>query len=157
MEFEQALKVANTAVSAKFGRHLGDVETAILKGAWQNQTYEEIAETSGYSISYLTRDIGPKFWKLLGQALGETVSKTNFHAALERQRQWHKEDGERGSKGEGENSQSKIQVALEAHQRCDPKSKIEQTGENRLMLACFTDAQKNWQPYNNGFELTVAA
>ncbi|HEY9739029.1 MAG TPA: hypothetical protein V6C90_00925 [Coleofasciculaceae cyanobacterium] len=100
MDFEQALEVANAAVSTKIGRHLGDVETAILRGAWQDQTYEQIAETSGYSVSYLTRDIGPKLWKLLSQALGEPVSKTNFQAALERQ--WHKEDRERGSKGEGE-------------------------------------------------------
>ncbi len=94
MDFEQALEVANAAVSTKIGRHLGDVETAILRGAWQDQTYEQIAETSGYSVSYLTRDIGPKLWKLLSQALGEPVSKTNFQAALERQ--WHKEDRERG-------------------------------------------------------------
>lgn len=86
MNFEQALEVANAAVFAKFGRHFTDVETAILMGAWQSQTYEQIANASGYSISYLTRDVGPKLWKLLSQALGETVSKTNFQAALERRR-----------------------------------------------------------------------
>ncbi|PSB13648.1 hypothetical protein C7B76_19095 [filamentous cyanobacterium CCP2] len=84
MDFEWILAAANELVSAKFGRHLSDVETAILAGAWQHQTYEQIAEQSGYSISYLTRDVGPKFWKLLGQALGETVSKTNFQASFER-------------------------------------------------------------------------
>lgn len=84
MDFEQALEVANTAMFAIFGRHLTDVETAILIGAWQSKTYEQIASASGYSISYLTRDIGPKLWKLLSQALGETVSKTNFQTALER-------------------------------------------------------------------------
>jgi hypothetical protein len=84
MDFEQALEVANTAMFALSSRHLTDVETAILIGAWQSKTYEQIASTSGYSISYLTRDIGPKLWKLLSQALGETVSKTNFQAALER-------------------------------------------------------------------------
>jgi WD40 repeat protein len=85
MNFEQALEVANTEVSAKFGRRLSDVETAILKGAWQNQTYEQIAQTSGYSVSYLTRDIGPKLWKLLSQALGKMVSKTNVQAVLKQQ------------------------------------------------------------------------
>lgn len=84
MDFEQALEVANTAMFALSSRHLNDVETAILIGAWQSKTYEQIASASGYSISYLTRDIGPKLWKLLSQALGETVSKTNFQAALER-------------------------------------------------------------------------
>jgi WD40 repeat protein len=100
MNFEQALEIANTIVSAKFGRHLSDVETAILQGSWQGQTYEQIAEVSGYSISYLTRDIGPKLWKLLGQALGETVSKTNFKAALKRQ--GSRGAGEQGSGGAGE-------------------------------------------------------
>ncbi|PIG95351.1 AAA-like domain-containing protein [Gloeocapsopsis sp. IPPAS B-1203] len=86
MNFEQALDVANAAVFAKFGRYLTDVETIIVMGAWQNQTYEQIADAAGYSVSYFTRDAGPKFWKFLSQALGEPVSKTNFQAALERQR-----------------------------------------------------------------------
>jgi WD40 repeat protein len=86
MKFEQALEVANLAVFARCGRHLTDVETAILRGAWKSQTYQQIAKSSGYSVSYLTRDVGPKFWKLLGSALGEAVSKTNFQAALERHR-----------------------------------------------------------------------
>ena len=97
MDFEQALETANSAVLAQVGRHLSDVEITILRGAWQNQTYEQIAEMSGYSISYLTRDVGPKLWKLLSRALREAVSKTNFQAALERQ--WRKRDEEMESKG----------------------------------------------------------
>ena len=84
MKFEQALEVANISVFAQSGRYLTDVETAVLMGAWQSQTYEQIADASGYSVSYITRDVGPKFWKLLSQALGQAVSKTNFQAALER-------------------------------------------------------------------------
>ncbi|HSM84216.1 MAG TPA: AAA family ATPase [Nodosilinea sp.] len=84
MEFELALVIADTAVVEAIGRHFNDVETAILRGSWQGQTYEQIADTSGYSVSYLTRDIGPKLWKLLSKALGEPVSKTSFRAALER-------------------------------------------------------------------------
>jgi WD40 repeat protein len=84
MSVDRSVEAANTAVFARFGRYLSDVEITILKGAWQQATYKQIAEASGYSESYLTRDIGPKFWKLLGQALGESVSKTNFQSALER-------------------------------------------------------------------------
>ncbi|HEY9668157.1 MAG TPA: NB-ARC domain-containing protein [Coleofasciculaceae cyanobacterium] len=87
MEFEQALKIVDTLVFAKVGRHLSDVEIAILTGTWQNQTYEQIAEASDYSISYLTRDIGPKLWKLLSQVLEKAVSKSSFRATLEQQ--WH--------------------------------------------------------------------
>ncbi len=84
MDLSQALSIANQAMLAQFNRGLSDVETAIVKGAWQNQTYEKIAEVFGYSNSYLSRDVGPKFWKILTLALGEPVSKNNFQAALER-------------------------------------------------------------------------
>jgi hypothetical protein len=81
---EQALDIANSAMLDALGRYLSDVETIILKGAWKKQTYQTIADTSGYTSSYLTRDVGPRFWKYLSQAVGETVSKTNFQAALKR-------------------------------------------------------------------------
>ena len=85
MNSEQAIEVANAAIRTFVGRGLREVETAIVLGSLQNQTYEQIAESSGYAISYLKRDAGPKLWKRLGQALGEPVSKTNFQAALKRQ------------------------------------------------------------------------
>jgi hypothetical protein len=85
MDLEQALHVANSVVFAKVGRRLNEVEAAILLGALQEQTYEQIAETSGYSLSYIKRNVGPKLWNLLEQACGEPVSKTNFRGALEHQ------------------------------------------------------------------------
>ncbi len=91
MDLSQALSIVNQAMLARFDRGLSDVETAIVKGAWQNQTYEKIAEVFGYSNSYLSRDVGPKFWKILSQALGEPVSKKNFQAALERKWQQNRD------------------------------------------------------------------
>ncbi|HAG84374.1 MAG TPA: hypothetical protein DCL61_25270, partial [Cyanobacteria bacterium UBA12227] len=85
MNSEQALEVANAAFFTLLGKGLSEVETAILRGSLQDQTYEQIAESCGYTTSYLKRDVGPKLWKLLGKALGEPVSKTNFQTALERQ------------------------------------------------------------------------
>ncbi|AFY91095.1 WD-40 repeat-containing protein (plasmid) [Chroococcidiopsis thermalis PCC 7203] len=79
------LQIANSAMFAHTGRRLSEVEAAILLGSIQRQPYEHIAEVSGYAVSYLKHDVGPKFWKLLGQALGENVSKTNFRGALEHQ------------------------------------------------------------------------
>jgi WD40 repeat protein len=86
MELEQALAIANAAMSEQFDRELTDVETAIFSGAWQGKTYEQIAETSGYSISYIRKHVGAQIWKLLTEALGEPVSKTNFRAAIARHR-----------------------------------------------------------------------
>ena len=86
MDFEETLKVAEAAIYSKEQRHLSDAEVLILQGSWEGQTYEEIAENSRYEANYLKGDIGHKFWKLLSIALGETVSKRNFQAALERSR-----------------------------------------------------------------------
>lgn len=83
MDFENALALVNDAMSAAFGRLLSDAELALFKGAWHGQTYEVIAEESGYAASYFTRIVGPKFWKNLSQALDQKVSKTSFRAAIE--------------------------------------------------------------------------
>jgi hypothetical protein len=75
---------ADTAIFDKQGRHLTDIQKLVLKGSWQGYTYEEIAGREGYSDKYLKRDVGPRLWKVLSEALGEKVSKKNFRTALER-------------------------------------------------------------------------
>lgn len=82
MEFEQALEVATQAIARKIARRLTEVEVALLFGAWNNLSYDRIAERSGYSLNYLQRDIGPKFWKILTEALGRKVNKTNLRGIL---------------------------------------------------------------------------
>lgn len=84
MNFEELFAAADRAVKVKTGRHLNDAEKIVFQGACQNRTYEEIASVTGYSASYLKRTVGPKFWKVLSEALGEPVSKTNFLSALQR-------------------------------------------------------------------------
>ncbi len=83
-ELERIVAAANAAVFQQTDRYLSDVETTILLGAIADQTYEQIAASSNYSINYLKRDIGPKLWRLLSEALGEKISKTNFQVALSR-------------------------------------------------------------------------
>lgn len=84
MDIDTALKFVNTAVLAQANRHLSMPEIAILQGTWQGLTYGQMAANSEYSTNYLMRDIGPKFWKLLSEALGEPVSKTNLRVVLQR-------------------------------------------------------------------------
>ncbi|QIZ72383.1 AAA-like domain-containing protein [Oxynema aestuarii] len=84
IDLEQALQVADEAVFTKTDKHLTDVEIAIFRGAWQNQTYQEMAENTDYSANYLHRVVGQKLWDRLSDALEEKVSKKNFRAALER-------------------------------------------------------------------------
>jgi hypothetical protein len=83
MDVEEALKVANAAVFAKTQKHLTDIQSCILRRSWEGQSYNQIAENDGYARSYIGTE-GSKLWKLLTQALGEKVSKTNFQSALKR-------------------------------------------------------------------------
>ncbi|MBW4521192.1 MAG: NACHT domain-containing protein [Scytolyngbya sp. HA4215-MV1] len=86
MDFEEAYDVADAAVFGRKERHLTAAEVTVLRGTWNNQSYEEIAADSRYSLNYLKRDVGPKFWRMLSEALGEEVNKTNFRSALERKK-----------------------------------------------------------------------
>jgi hypothetical protein len=82
---EEAIKVADKAIFDTTGRHLSDLEVRVLRGSWERQTYEEIAQDTGYSENYLQRDIGAKLWKLLSDALEEPkLGKSNFREALKR-------------------------------------------------------------------------
>jgi AAA-like domain len=84
MNFEEGLKILDTAIFRKTNRHLKDVEIIVLQGSWQGMNYDEIANNQGYAAKYLRQDVGFKLWKLLSEALGEEVNKTNFRSAIER-------------------------------------------------------------------------
>jgi WD40 repeat protein len=86
MDVEQALAFTDALVFAKAGIHLSDLQQAMLRESWswQRQSYDQIAETYGYSPTYLKHDVGPKLWKLLSEVIGEKVNKTSFRAAIER-------------------------------------------------------------------------
>ncbi|MBD1934180.1 MULTISPECIES: NACHT C-terminal helical domain 2-containing protein [Cyanophyceae] len=85
---EVALKVANQAIFSKKGRKLADIEVLILRGSWQGQNYDDIAETHDYTSQHIKNE-GSELWKLLSEVLGEKVRKTNFRTALERWRSQH--------------------------------------------------------------------
>ena len=83
MDVEEALRVADAAVFAKTKENLSDIQKCVLQDSWQRQTYDQIAETRGYTRSHIA-NVGSELWKLLSDVLGEKVTKTNFRAALER-------------------------------------------------------------------------
>ncbi|MBW4565625.1 MAG: AAA-like domain-containing protein [Mojavia pulchra JT2-VF2] len=84
MDFEDILRFVDESVYAKTGKRLKDVDILIIRGSWQGQNYQEIAEAHGYTDKYFKQDVGPRFWRLLSETFGERVSKTNFRATLER-------------------------------------------------------------------------
>lgn len=85
MDEQEALEIVNEAIFQKERRKLKDIEELIFIGAFQKHTYGKIAENSGYDEQNIKNE-GAAFWRLLSEALGEKVSKTNFWGALERRR-----------------------------------------------------------------------
>ncbi|MEM9905280.1 MAG: DUF1822 family protein [Cyanobacteria bacterium P01_D01_bin.44] len=83
MDFGEALELVNEIVISNMGRSLRNPEIAILEGTWNGLTYEQIAHASEYSTNYLMRDVAPKLWKFLSDALGISVGKTNFRIVLD--------------------------------------------------------------------------
>ena len=82
---ETALQTVDDVIFRCQGRHLKDLEIVIFCGAWKNETYDDIAEETGYTRDYLSKDIGCKLWRYLSTALDEEVAKTNFKAAIKRE------------------------------------------------------------------------
>lgn len=87
MNTEEALNIADRAISALTGKYLTDLQIQLLKASWKNQTYEEFAEAHGYCLDYVKKDVGSHLWRLLSEGLGEKVTKKNFRQALERHKQ----------------------------------------------------------------------
>lgn len=81
MEFKQ---IADILAFHKTGKHLSDIEMIVLKGSWEGETYEEMAQQAGYTVDYLNKDVGNKLWKKLSDILGEKVSKKNLREPLKR-------------------------------------------------------------------------
>ena len=52
MNFKEVLKMADEIVFAKTGKHLDDLQEAILRGTMQGEKYTQIAEESHCNESY---------------------------------------------------------------------------------------------------------
>jgi hypothetical protein len=64
-------------------RSLSSVETLLLRGIWQDQTYSQIAEAVGYSSGYLTNVVAPELLHRLSALLGQRLTKKNCRILLE--------------------------------------------------------------------------
>ncbi|MEM9002984.1 MAG: AAA-like domain-containing protein [Cyanobacteria bacterium P01_F01_bin.86] len=97
-DVDQAIEAANQATAEFYGRSLNDVEILVLKGAWERDSYDQIAARSQYSASYISQDIAPKLWKLLSDALGEKIKKNSFKEPLKRYWETKSAQENRGSR-----------------------------------------------------------
>ena len=84
MELKEVLRFADDKVFSKTGKHLDDLQEAILKEVLQGRKYAtKVAQDRGCSEGYI-RIAASELWKILSDVFGENVSKVNVRAILER-------------------------------------------------------------------------
>ncbi|HEY9866707.1 MAG TPA: NB-ARC domain-containing protein [Candidatus Obscuribacterales bacterium] len=85
MDVQEVLRLADHLVFTKTGKRLDDLQEAILRGSLENEKYSKVADTFHCSEGHV-KDIASDLWKILSDALGEEVRKSNFCSTLKRQR-----------------------------------------------------------------------
>lgn len=83
MNVTEMLQIADRLVFAETGKHLDNLQEAVIKGVWQGQSYQVIADESQHSESRV-RAVGQELWKILSAQLGEDVNKCNFYCTFKR-------------------------------------------------------------------------
>lgn len=85
MDTQAVLKFADELVFSKTGKHLDNLQEAILRGTVQGKKYSKIAEENNCTQGHV-KDVASEVWKILSEIVGEEVSKSNFRATFERLR-----------------------------------------------------------------------
>ncbi|MDB9445690.1 NB-ARC domain-containing protein [Anabaena sp. CS-542/02] len=83
MTVNEVVKFVDQIVFDKTGKHLDDIQTAVIAGTWERQTYDDIAQKHNVTKNHIG-DVGSELWQLLSKALGEDIKKNNFRSTFER-------------------------------------------------------------------------
>ena len=84
MAIREVLEFLDNAVYAKTGKHLNDLQRAIIEGTLKQQKYSEIAENHRRSEGHV-KDVGYELLQMLSEVFDEEVDKGNLKSVLERQ------------------------------------------------------------------------
>jgi hypothetical protein len=63
-------------------RQLSPVERIVLRQTWDNQTYEQMSQQSGYGDAHL-KDTGYRLWREISDTIGQRVTKKSFSFVLQ--------------------------------------------------------------------------
>jgi tRNA uridine 5-carbamoylmethylation protein Kti12 len=78
MKADDALAILDTVLKHK---PLNDAKEQVFRQIWEGRTYEEMADTLSYEISYI-KHVGSQLLLSLSRALGQKVTKSNCHSVL---------------------------------------------------------------------------
>jgi hypothetical protein len=83
METPEIFKMIDELVFDYTGKHLDTLQIGILKSVFNGHKYSNIAQEYHCSEGHV-RDKAYELWRLLSNALGEELHKTNVRATIER-------------------------------------------------------------------------
>ncbi|MEK0194635.1 ATPase, partial [Microcoleus anatoxicus PTRS1] len=83
MDIKEVLRLADDLVLAKTGKHLDNLQQAVLLATWQGKRYSQIAKEY-HCTEHHVANVASKLWQLIKKKLGEKVSKTTLRSAMER-------------------------------------------------------------------------
>ncbi|MFW9257609.1 NACHT domain-containing protein [Nostoc sp. CALU 546] len=85
VSFDETLNIVNELVFAKRCKHLNEPEVTVLKGAWDDWDYDQMAKHSRFSTNYLQRGVASRLFDVLTKTIGngERITKRNVKFFLE--------------------------------------------------------------------------
>ena len=81
MTLQEAIEWVESTLEAKTGKQLTAPEKGILKAAWENETYNAVADSLYMSVRHI-KDLASLLWERLSDLFGEKVTKNNFRRLL---------------------------------------------------------------------------
>jgi tetratricopeptide (TPR) repeat protein len=84
MDVETAVTLVDQVVYHYTQKHLNDLQQAIIIRVWQGEKYLAIADEYGCTEGH-AKDTGSWLWKILSEAWGKKVTKSNFRSLIKQQ------------------------------------------------------------------------
>ncbi|MEG4799511.1 ATP-binding protein [Microcoleus sp. ARI1-B5] len=83
MDIREVLKIADDLVLAKTGKHLDNLQQAVVLASWQGKRYSQLAKEFHCTERHVG-NMASKLWKIMSEILEENVNKSTFKSAMER-------------------------------------------------------------------------
>jgi len=83
MDVKEIWRFADDLVLAKTGKHLDNLQQAVLLASWQGKRYSQVAKEFHCTERHVG-NIASKLWKIMSEILEENVNKSTFKSAMER-------------------------------------------------------------------------
>jgi hypothetical protein len=78
LDIEDAIQIIERILTPE---RLNSLQELVLRYCWQDKSYQEIAEESGYAFDYV-RVVGSQLWQKISSVLGEKVTKNNIRSVF---------------------------------------------------------------------------